>query len=115
MMYVEFNAGNKEYKLKLNIGSIMALEKKIGVNPVAVFGLDENKPEIPTISTMVAILWASLQDAQHGISYADAQDIFQAWINDGNTPTDFIKVIMSVYRVSGIFKADSKADGEEKN
>jgi hypothetical protein len=104
MMYVDFNAGNKEYKLRLTIGSIMALEKKIGVNPAAVFGLDENKPEIPTITTMVSILWASLQDAQHGVTINDAQDIFQAWINDGNTPTDFIKVIMDVYKVSGIFK-----------
>ena len=105
MMYVEFNAGNKEYKLKLNVGSIMALEKKIGVNPAAVFGLDEKKPEIPTITTMVTILWASLQDAEHGITLADAQDIFQAWLDDGNTPTDFIKVIMDIYKVSGILKA----------
>lgn len=104
MMYVDFNAGEKEYKLKLSVGSIMALEKKIGTNPVAIFGLDENNPVIPTITTMVSVLWASLQDMQHGVTIADAQGIFGAWLDDGHIPTDFIKVITDVYKVSGIFK-----------
>jgi hypothetical protein len=114
MMYVEFNAGNEEYKLKLSVGSMIALEKKIGTNPIAVFGLDDENPVIPTITTMVAILWASLQDMQHGITMNDAQGIFEAWLNDGNIPTDFIRVITDVYKVSGIFKQREKGD-EEKN
>lgn len=114
MMYVDFNAGDKEYKLKLSVGSIMALEKKIGTNPVAIFGLDENNPVIPTITTMVNVLWASLQDLQHGVTMNDAQDIFSAWLDDGHIPTDFIKVITDVYKVSGIFKNGKKSD-DEKN
>lgn len=108
MMYVEFNAGDNEYKLRLSVGSIIALEKKIGTNPAAIFGFDENNPVIPTITTMVAILWASLQDAQHGVSITDAQNIFEAWLNDGHIPTDFIAVITDIYKVSGIFKSNEK-------
>jgi hypothetical protein len=106
-MYTDFNAGNKDYKLKLSVGSIVALEKRLGKNPVAIFGFDENNPVIPTVTDMIAILWASAQDAQHGISYSDAQDIFQAWLDDGHIPTDFIKVITDIYKASGIFKRDN--------
>lgn len=109
-MYTDFNAGNKDYKLKLSVGSIIALEKRLCKNPVAIFGFDENNPVIPTITDMIAILWASLQDMQHGVSYSDAQDIFQAWLDDGHMPTDFIKVITDIYKASGIFKS-----GTEKN
>ena len=117
MLYVDFSAGNKDYKLKLSISSIIALEKKIGKNPIAVFGLDAENPEIPTITDMVNILWASLQEYQHGVSIADAQGIFQEWVNDGNLPTAFVKVITDVYRVSGLFKQNSESDEEteEKN
>lgn len=103
-MYVEFNAGEKDYKLRLSVDSMIQLEKKIGMNPAAIFGFDENSPTIPTITTMVAILWASLQDAQHGVSMNDAQGIFGAWLDDGHMPTDFIAVITDIYKVSGIFK-----------
>ena len=103
-MFVDFNAGNNDYKLKLSVGSIVDLEKRINKNPVAIFGFDENNPVIPTLTDMIAILWASLQDAQHGISYADAKDIFQAWLDDGHIPTDFINVITEIYKASGIFK-----------
>jgi hypothetical protein len=111
MMYVNFNAGENEYKLKLSVGSIMALEKKIGTNPVMIFGIDENNPVIPTITTMVSVLWASLQDLHHGVTMTDAQGIFEAWLIDGHIPTDFIKVITEVYKVSGIFKQGN----DEKN
>ena len=57
MLYYDFEAGNKAYKLRLNTRNIVALEKQLGCNPVAIFGRGDT---IPTISTMVAVLHASL-------------------------------------------------------
>lgn len=109
MLYVDFNAGNKAYKLRLNTRNVVALEKQLGCNPLAIFG---DGSTIPTISTMVNVLWASLQQYNHGITVNDTYDIFDAYLEDGNTMTDFIKVILEVYKVSGIIN-----DGEqsEKN
>lgn len=58
MVYVDFTAGNKDYKLRLNTRNTVALEKALGCNPLAIFG---NGEEIPTITTMVNILFYSLQ------------------------------------------------------
>ena len=58
MLYVDFTAGNKDYKLRLNTRNIVMLEKQIGCNPIAIFGDGDT---IPTVTTMVYVLYASLQ------------------------------------------------------
>lgn len=99
MLYVDFNAGGENYKLRLNTRNIVTLEKQIGCNPIAIFG---NGDKLPSITTMVTILNASLQQMQHGIGMNEAYDIFDAYLSDGHSMTDFIKVIIEVYKVSGI-------------
>lgn len=104
MIYYDFEAGNKTYKLRLNTRNTVALEKQLGCNPLGIFG---DGSALPTISQMVNVLYASLQQFNHGISLNDAYDIFDAYLEDGNTATDFITVILEIYKVSGIIKEDS--------
>jgi len=104
MMYYDFEAGNKTYKLRLNTRNTVALEKQLGCNPLGIFG---DGSALPTISQMVNVLYASLQQFNHGISLNDAYDIFDAYLEDGNSATDFITVILEIYKVSGIIKEDS--------
>lgn len=99
MLYVDFSAGAKDYKLRLNTRSVVALEKQLGCNPLAIFGDGES---IPTVTTMVTVLHASLQALQHNISLNDAYDIFDAWLEDGHSSVDFVHVILDLYKVSGI-------------
>lgn len=99
MMYLDFTAGGNEYKLRLNTRDVVALEKRLGCNPMAIFG---DGRTIPTITVMVEILHASMQAYQHNITMEKAYDIFDTWLNDGNTMPEFIAVIVDIYKVSGI-------------
>lgn len=99
MMYVDFTAGNKDYKLRLNTRGIVALEKNLGCNPLSIFG---NGETLPTITTMVSILHAALQPFNHGISLNDAYDIFDEYLADGHSITDFLPVIVEIYKTSGL-------------
>lgn len=108
MLYYDFQAGNKAYKLRLNTRNTVALEKQLGCNPLGIFG---DGSALPTVSQMINVLYASLQQFHHGISLNDAYDIFDAYLDDGHTVTDFIPVILEIYKVSGIIKEDSS----EKN
>lgn len=110
MMFYDFTAGEKTYRLRLSTRNIVALEKQIGCNPLAIFG---DGTVIPTVSTMVHVLFYSLQQFNHGISMNDAFDIFDAYVNDGNSVTDFVSVILEVYKVSGIIA--NGEENEEKN
>ena len=105
MNYVDFCAGGKEYKLRLTTRAIVQLEKQIGRNPLMIFG---NGEEIPTITNMVNVLYFSLQSLQNGITLNDAYDIYDTYIADGHTTTDFIKVIIDIYRASGIIPTKKK-------
>ena len=109
MNYITFEVGNSNYKLRLNTRGIVMLEKQLGCNPLGIFGTGET---IPTITTMVAILHASLQQYNHGITLNDAYDIFDKYLDEGHATTDFIPVILDIYRASGIIP---KEGSEGKN
>lgn len=110
MLYVDFSAGNKDYKLRLSTRNTIALEKQLGCNPLSIFG-DGNT--IPTITQMVNILYASLQQLNHGISLNDAYDIFDAYLSDGHSATDFIYVILDIFRTSGLIKNENETESEK--
>lgn len=110
MNYINFEAGNKSYKLRLTTRSLVLLEKTTGFNPLAMFGLEGDT--LPTITNMVAVLHASLQQFNHGITMSDAYDIFDDYLADGHDTIEFIKVIMDLFKESGIVP---KAEEQEKN
>lgn len=106
MMYVEFSAGNKDYKLRLDTADVVALEKQIGCNPLAIFG---NGDTIPTITVMVNVLHASMQHFNHGITIRDAYGIFDAYLEE-HSVTDFLTVIVDIYKVSGLLPDGDRAE-----
>ena len=112
MLYYEMPIGGKDYKLRLNTRNVIVLEKTLGCNPLSIFGRDD-EPVIPTVTAMVAILHASAQQYNHGVTMNDAFDLFDEWLADGHTPADFVSVIIEIYKVSGLIAAGE--DNEEKN
>ena len=103
MMYVDFTAGSKSYRLRLSTRNTVMLEKQLGCNPLSVFG---NGDTLPTVTQMVNILYASMLQYEHGISLNDAYDIFDEWLADGHTMTDFIPMILQIYKASGLIQSD---------
>lgn len=112
MNYIDFEVGNNTYKLRLNTRNIVLLEKQLGCNPLSIFG---NGETVPTITVMVAVLHASLQQYHHNITLNDAYDIFDEYIAEGHSSVDFISVIVDIYKASGIIPKDNKIEGIEKN
>ena len=108
MMYCDFTANGNEYKLRLNTRDVVALEKRLGCNPMAIFG---DGKRIPTVTEMVAILHASLQSYNHNVNMDKAFTIFDEWLADGHNMTEFLAVIVDVYKVSGIIPEEAN----EKN
>lgn len=111
MLYVDFNVGDRNYRLRLTTRAIVALEKQLGCNPLAIFG-DGDKQTIPSITAMVQVLHASLQAYEHGITLDKAFEIFDDYL-ENHTMTDFLPVILEIYKVSGLISKDEKADTEK--
>lgn len=113
MNFIDFEVGNKTYKLRLNTRAIVLLEKQLGCNPLTIFGTEGDT--VPTVTTMVAILHASLQQYNHGFTLNDAYDLFDNYLEEGKSAVDFIPVIMEIYKASGILPKDAKEEEEAKN
>lgn len=109
MNFVDFEAGNKSYKLRLSTKNVVMLEKQLGSNPLSIFG---DGDRLPTITEMVNILYCSLIQLNHGINLNDAYDIFDAYLEE-HSATDFVLVILEIYKASGLIKADEEET--EKN
>lgn len=105
MLYVDFETSKGTYKLRLNTRNVVVLEKQLGMNPLSIFG---DGTTIPTVTTMVTILHVSLQQYQHGITLNDAYDIFDEYLEEGHTVTDFLTIILEIYKVSGIIANDTE-------
>ena len=108
MMYCNFEAGGNEYKLRIPTQNVVMLEKQLGCNPLMLF----NEGGIPTITSMLQVLHASLQDMHHGMSMNKVYAIWDEWLADGHTPADFLAVMVDVYKVSGLISSD---EVDEKN
>lgn len=108
MNYIDFEAGNKAYKLRLNTRNTVALEKVLGCNPLHIF--DTTGATLPSVTSMVAVLHASLQQYHHGITMTDAYGIFDDYLEDGNTMDSFVFVILDIYRASGIIPKEADTE-----
>lgn len=109
MNYINFSAGEKEYKLALTTRGMVELEKKIGCNPVNLL-IAASDDRVPQISEMVAVLWASMQKYNHGVKFDDCYDIFDEWLDDGNKVVEFLDIIVEIYQVSGLIGDSEEAD-----
>ena len=108
MMYIDFTAGNNTYKLRLSTRAVITLEKALECNPLSIFGDGDT---IPTVTVMIKILHAAMQQYNHGITVEDAADIFDEYLADGHAMTDFLEVIVELYKASGLIKNEDN----EKN
>lgn len=105
MLFKEFEVGGRTYKLAMNTRSVIELEKKMGCNPIAVFG---DGDRVPTVTDMINILSAALQRFEHGLTQNDAICIFDAWLDEGHNIAEFIPVILDVYKVSGLISSENE-------
>lgn len=63
---------------------------------------------------MLTIFHASLQSLEHGITMDEVYDLYDKYIEDGNSFVDFMNLVVEIVQESGILPKDKKAEEEEK-
>lgn len=108
MNYIDFTVGDTNYKLRLNTRTTILLEKKLNGNPLKVFTELKDKNDIPTIETMVTVLHCALQAYHSNITLDDTFDIFDRWLEDEHITSEFLAIIVELYKVSGLIQKDKE-------
>lgn len=111
MIYSEIKIGEKELKLRLDSRSCVALERKLGKSPLAVFM--EGEGSLPRLEEMIIIFHASLQKYNQGYTEDKTYDLYDEYIEEGNSFMDFVPLIMDIFKVSGFFKEEDRAKVDE--
>lgn len=110
MLYSDFKVGDKELKLRLDARSCVALERKLGKSPLSIFM--DTKDSLPKLEELILILHSSLQKYNKGYTEDKTYDLYDEYVEEGNTFTDFIPVIMETFKVSGFFKEEEIKNAE---
>lgn len=108
MLTTELVIGSNTYKLRLNIENTIALQKKIGKNPIEIFS-NLNGAQMPDITDMASVLFYSLQP-YHNDEFKDISDVYALidnYYDEGGDITSLIKVILEIYKVSGTIPKNS--------
>ena len=103
MQYTLFRVGDKEFKLRATASSIIALEKQLGGrNPLTVLmGIETGN--LPAVTDVLYILHAAMQKYHHGMTIQKVLELYDEYIDEGNSYTDLIPVLMDVFKTSGFF------------
>lgn len=98
-----------EYKLKLSTGAITKLEEQFKTNLVNI--LDG----VPALKIMLTVTHAAMQKFHHGIKYREVEELFEKYINEGGSQTEFLtNVFMPIYQASGFFSGSMTETMDEK-
>lgn len=103
MNYIDFETSKGCYKLRLNTRSTITLEKLLGGNPLKVFATEN---EVPTVETMVNILYCALLAYQPDIKKESVYDVFDEWLDAGHIVPEFVMVAIELYKQAGLIKRD---------
>lgn len=107
MNYVNFNVGDKELKLRLDAKNTVALERVVGTNPLNEL-MKCAQGKLPTVEFAIATLHASLQKLEHGYTLNKVYDLYDEYIEDGNSLVDLIPILLDVFKVAGFLPKDEE-------
>jgi hypothetical protein len=112
MLYSVLAIGGKELKLRMDAQNSVLVEKKLGKNPLNIF-MNEDK-SLPKLEELIIILHGSLQKYESGYTLAATYSLYDDYIDGGGTFTDFIPLMMDIFKVSGFFKEEDIEKAKDK-
>jgi hypothetical protein len=101
--YVELKVGERVLRLKMKTRDVVALEKALGRSPLNIL-MEAQEGALPSLEDMLIILSASLQQYEHGYDLNAVYDLYDEFVDAGNTMIDLIPIIIDVLSVSGYIK-----------
>lgn len=110
--FAHWTVGGVEHKLKLTTAVICQLEDKYKRN---LLDLLFSSGSVPPLAVMLTITQGAMKTWEHGVKYADVQQMFDLYCEEGGTQMTFMTdVLMEIYKVSGFFSEEQTAEMDAK-
>lgn len=108
-MFHTITIGGKDYECRLTTKNLLKAEERLNANPLTLFMTVSATGELPSMKSLLVLFHESLP---HNISFDDACNLYDAYIDDGHSFVDFMNDVIEIMKASGLIP---KEDGETKN
>ena len=109
--FATWTVGETDYKLKLTTSDVASLEEKFNTNLLNIIMGNG----LPALSIMLQITHAAMKKYQHGIKLDAVYDLFDTYLDEGGSQTDFMTdVFIPIYQASG-FLSDKMGEEMENS
>ena len=112
MLYYTLKVKDNDYKCRLGAKECVDVERKLGTNPLNIFMRIAQTQEMPSLEPIIIMLHASLQKYNHSITLDGTYDIYDEYIEEGNTMMDMVNVIMEIMKASGLIPEEAEEEGK---
>lgn len=102
---------NEDYRLSLQIESLIELEDELGYNPLEVIVNAANE-RLPKLREMVLFLKYAMKRYNHSVDSKKAMELFKTYLNEGHEVFDLIPIFVEVLQNDGVI---GKAEGESES
>lgn len=110
MRHVLWKVDGQEYKLRLGVSEVIALERRMGGrNPMDMM-MNIQQGRLPSTTAVLAVIHASMQKFNHGITIQDVEQIYGRYLKSGGTFTDLIPTVLEVFEDAGFFKSNPEVE-----
>lgn len=109
-MFTVFTTSKTSYNCHLSTRAVVKCERILGDNPINIM-MSFADGKLPKLETLLTILWAALEDYNHGIKREDIYDIFDDYVAAGGSMGALMDFIATLFSESGLI---GKADGENE-
>lgn len=97
--FIIWKIGEEEYKLKLTTGEISRLEQMYGGSLINLLNTETG---MTPLCTMLDIVHGGLQKFNSNIDRSDVNDMFDRYIDEGGSQTEFLSDILIPDRQYGV-------------
>lgn len=99
--FIIWKIGEEEYRLKLTTGEISRLEQMYGGSLINLLNTETG---MTPLCTMLDITHGGLQKFNSNIDRSDVNDMFDRYIDEGGSQTEFLSdILIPLFQVSGFF------------
>lgn len=115
MLYTELTVKDKTYRLRLTTMGVMALEDKMGRNPVEIF-MDLSEGRLPKVREIVYVLHQALQPYHSGFSVEKAAELLDSCAEEGMSIYELISTtVMQLFRNAGLLGTEDETKEVEED
>ena len=98
---------NETYQLRLTTKGCVAIESRIGQNPLNVF-MQANDSRMPKMGDLMIILHECLNSMNHGIKMEDVYEIYDKYCEEGGDFMSLIELLVGVFEDAGFIPKDTE-------